>query len=102
MAQQISFTHLTERVRCQLAEMEMLPVGANDAEVVYNFLFWLLTQKVKLERDLAEAKNYSQYKTGEVDRLESLLESSKGKTKVRLAQLEEKVEQLLRYTGLDE
>lgn len=97
MPEQITFTHLCARVRCQILEMGMQPVGSTDAEVTYNFTLWLLAQKRKLERDLEETKKYGEYKAQESERLQSLLDSRKGKTKQRLAILEDQVGQLMQW-----
>jgi len=100
MAEQITWTHLAERVRRQLDELDMRPVGSSDAEVVYNFALWLMGQNKTLGRDLAEAKNYGKRKTQEVEHLRNLVEARKGKTKQRLSILEEQVAKLLEAADL--
>lgn len=105
MAVTIQWPQVTEVSRRVLEARKMLPVGASDAEVVYELLKFL-------DRALAKVEKESNSKNSVIWALERQLSEAvvapKGKTKQRLAELEEvvgglenKVGRLLAMAGLD-
>lgn len=93
MTTKITWTHVDAHVRRQCELVGMLPIGANDAEVAYNYLKY-----VESKADLFQQEGGKMEE--ECDRLKAQLRALEakpakvGKTKQRLAALEKAVTEL--------
>lgn len=96
MSEQITWTHVDKLVRQMLDDRMQMPCGKTDAEVAYDFIKFLGRQVNSLDGDL-------ETKVANLLRLRAQLETTQqqlarttkpGKTKTRLAKLEEQMADL--------
>ena len=105
MAEQITWTHVDKLVRQLHSEAGLMRVGTTDAEVAYNFVKFLSSARTKAENTALKLSEYlmeSERRARNLDHRLSLAqqETAKGKTKQRLAILEEQVAKLLEAADL--
>lgn len=105
MNEQITWTHVDKLVRKMHDNRGMLPIGLTDAEVAHAFIKFL-------ERSLQQSEICAESRGASMASLKRELDSTRqqlaealttkpGKTKQRLAKLEEQMEHLSRYIGTE-